>query len=139
MFRFHTNRLLCLWGLGACPVRELVFTSHLSGEVRSHGHERSVRPDRVVNSHTPATSGKCFDELVRCFTLWKKCFMDLVLLSMLRESNLQIYCSHTSLVRRLLLQPFLVQVCLDICFWTVVHSAACSVSTQSRLWSSSAQ
>lgn len=52
----------CVWGLGARPVRELVFTCHPSSErtrVRSRGHERSsVRPDRVVNSHTLAMSGK---------------------------------------------------------------------------------
>lgn len=29
----------------ACPVQEFVFTSHLFSEVRSRGHERSVRLD----------------------------------------------------------------------------------------------
>lgn len=38
--------------LGTRHVQELVFTSHLCSEVRSHGQGRSGGPDSVVNLHT---------------------------------------------------------------------------------------
>lgn len=84
-----------LWGLGACRALELVFTSHLSSEVGSHGQQRSDWPDRVVNSHTPGTSWKHSCELLLCFKKINSCTLCFYGYS---ESNLQICISFTSLL-----------------------------------------